>query len=503
MKPPEQGTSQDLIALDRALVQTLAVGFRTAELYEPDNTVMATVVDRLAVLISRRAETAPFSLGVRNRCVFANGRRVRLAAGDYPRFVYLLRVFDEWSIQGFGFHAPVPTDRLATFLSLVANERNGSAEALADRLETASLSEIEVIEADENDQRVARAKEKQPPGFNRRTDGFFGGPHPDGIYSRGEAPEVAYLRAVTAAQDATESLRQSGRLGARRIRRVTQAIVDQVMRDPTSLLALSTIKDYDIYLISHSINVAILSAMLGQRLGLTKTQLGELVLAAFLHDIGKTQLPDELVGKPAALTDDEWVEMRRHPELGARAILEQQHLTPSMMRALRVAFEHHMNYDLHGYPHIDGLASTSLFARIIMVTDRYDAMTTPRPYRRLNFTPAEAIVAMAAGAGTSLDPVVLRFFVEMMGVYPVGTLVRLANGEVGVVETPPASDAPSNRPLVRLLSDNSSVDLAERDASGVFVNEIAEIVNPGNVGLVPAVGPERLVLDEDTELQMT
>lgn len=497
MKTPEEKLSQDPIALDRALVQALAVGFRTAELYKPDNAVMTDVVDRLSTLIAQRAESGPLGLGVKNRCVFANGRRVRLTAADYPRFVHLLRIFEEWGILGFNFLAPVPSDHLATFLALVVTDRTGSAEELMDRLESAAVFDIEVVEADEIGALVKRTRETQSPDDPRKAEGLLGGQHPEGIRAHNEAPEVAYLRAVTAAQDATDSLRRGNKLGARRIRRITQAIVDQVMRDPTSLLALSTIKDYDIYLISHSINVAILSAMLGQRLELTKVQLGELVLAAFLHDIGKTQLPNELVGKPAALNDDEWTEMRRHPELGARVILRQRYLTRSLMRALRATLEHHIKYNLNGYPSIDGLTSTSLFARIIMIADRYDAMTTPRPYRQRNLTPVEAVKAMVEEAGTSLDPTILRHFVEMMGVYPVGTMVRLTDGEVGIVETPPAADTPSNRPRVRLLSDNSSVDLAECTDSGAFVKAIAEIVNPGSMGMVPAVGPERLILDEE------
>jgi len=157
-----------------------------------------------------------------------------------------------------------------------------------------------------------------------------------------------------------------------------------------------------------------------------------------------------------------------------------------------------VNYDLGGYPHLPGLTRTSLFSRIIMVADRYDAMTTSRPYRRHNFTPFEAIGYLAARAGTAVDPVVLRYFVEMMGIYPVGTLLRLTNGQVGVVQAPPGEGSASNRPVIRLLSDNTEIDLNAVDDTGVFIYDILEVANPGNIGQVAAVSPERLVVS-DTE----
>ncbi len=492
------GTGLDALSLDRSLVQTLAVGLRTAELYQPDNAVVTAVVARLKELLHQRINQGPVELGVRNRCMFANGRRVRLSAADYPRFAYLLRVFEDWRIQGFTFWGALSAKQLATFLWIVANEREGSTETLVDRLERAQLIDVEVIAAAEDGTQV-----RQRDKGSTATGPYIAGGLP-GVsagrsgWANDDSPETAYFKAVTVAQHANENLRRGDRLGARRVRRVTQAIVDHVIREPTSLLALSTIKDYDMYLISHSTNVAILSAMLGLRLGLAKSELGELTLAAFLHDIGKTALPDELVTKPGALTDDEWLDMRRHPQLGALAILEQQHLTPSMMRALRVAYEHHVNYDLGGYPHLPGLTRTSLFSRIIMVADRYDAMTTSRPYRRHNFTPFEAIGYLAARAGTAVDPVVLRYFVEMMGIYPVGTLLRLTNGEVGVVQAPPGEGSASNRPVIRLLSDNTEIDLNAVDDTGVFIYDILEVANPGNIGQVAAVSPERLVVS-DTE----
>jgi len=477
MSREDMGTGPQMMALDRALVLSLAVALRTAEMYRADNAAALAVVERLAEHFAQRAAAGPLDVEVRNRCIFAGGRRVRLTAADYPRLAYLMRVFGEWGVQGLTFMPSLSAEHLREFLWAAAHDRAGNPEALFDRLSTAAVAEIDLMETAGGRQTSRRARAEA------------------GLGPWGDTPESIYLRALTVAQDAVDCLRGGDAVAAKRIRRVTQSIVDGVTSDPSSLLALTTIKDYDVYLLSHSINVAILASLLGVRLGFTKTQLGELVLAAFLHDVGKTRLPEALVGKPASLSDQEWVQMRRHPELGAMVLVEQRHPTRSVMRALRVTLEHHMGYDLGGYPRMDGLSSTCLFSRVIMVVDRYDALTTPRPYRRHNFTPTEAIALLADQAGAGLDPVVLRHFVQMMGVYPVGTLLRLTGGTVGVVESPPPEGAPSTRPVIRLLKGNSTIDLAEKDARGTFLHEIAEVVNPGNVGQVPAVRSEGLVFE--------
>lgn len=440
--------------LDRLLIQNLTVALRTAQLYRPDNAAMQTAMDRVRLLIGQRLEEGPLTLTIRNRCLFANGKRIRLSAADCPRFQYLIDLFDSWGLLGLVFREELTSAELLSLLMLMTSQEERSTDRLLVVLQETG-SGIEAI------------------------------PNPEAGSGK-TAARNAFLAALATGRDVEQTLRLGARLGAKRLRQVTQNVVDQLMRDPTSLLALTTIRDYDSHLINHSANVAILSAMLGQRLGLTKAQLGELCLAAFLHDMGKTELPPELVGKAERLTPEEWALMKEHPRLAADVLLRQEHVTPSILRAIRVAYEHHLNFDLTGYPRLP-ITGLSIYSRVVTVADRYDAMTTPRPYRPHNPTPAEAIAIMVAGAGTEYDPDVLGTFVEMMGVYPVGTAVELDSGEQAVVVRPPTGGKAADRPTVQLLDGGAVIDLSAQDESEVYLRSVIAVFNPGNQGSLPVI----------------
>jgi hypothetical protein len=156
-----------------------------------------------------------------------------------------------------------------------------------------------------------------------------------------------------------------------------------------------------------------------------------------------------------------------------------------------VAFEHHLNYDLSGYPPTQIKKSLSLFGGIVSVADRFDALTTARVYRKVNLTPPEAVVHVVQGSGTDFDPVLVKLFVEVMGLYPVGTVVVLGSGEAGVVCRPPAVGAPLDRPQVRVIVGGEPglvVDLQERVRSR-YKRTILGVLNPSNKGQIPAVDP--------------
>lgn len=272
---------------------------------------------------------------------------------------------------------------------------------------------------------------------------------------------------------------------------MTQSLADEIRRDPGAVLALTTIKDFDRYLITHSINVAVLSALLGQYLGLDRVRLGELSLAGFLHDAGKLGVDQDILQKPGSLTEEERREVRRHPILAACSLLSGKRLTLSAMRAVVVAFEHHLNFDLSGYPPVRFRDHVSLFGRIVAIADQFDALTTARVYRPVNLTPPEALRYLVERAGTALDPTLVRLFVRVVGIYPPGTAVLLSNGERGVVFKPPSSGAPLDRPFVRVLvgaEPGIIRDLSQRNEGG-FVVSVAGVLNPQNQGQIPAVDP--------------
>ena len=159
------------------------------------------------------------------------------------------------------------------------------------------------------------------------------------------------------------------------------------------------------------------------------------------------------------------------------------------MRAVIVAYEHHLNYDMSGYPASQIHDHVSLFGNIVAIADRYDAITTARRYRRFSITPYEAVTYLVHHSGTLFDPMLVKLFVEIIGLYPPGTLVRLDSGDVGVVCEPPAAGQPPDRPKVRLWTGERAgevVDLAEH-TDGESAIMVESILSPVGMGQVPAM----------------
>jgi putative nucleotidyltransferase with HDIG domain len=260
-------------------------------------------------------------------------------------------------------------------------------------------------------------------------------------------------------------------------------LVDGTLQHQKVMLALTTIKSYDDYLFNHSVNVGVLSVALGQSLGLDLETLREVALGAFLHDIGKVHWPESIYQKPRGLTDEEWALVQRHPPDGAEIVAKMGAIGP---KGLEVILEHHLRYDRKGYPKLDGGKEQGFFGMIAQVADTYDAITTARVYQNA-FEPTRAVARMQSLAGTVFDPKLLDAFIRLVGIYPVGTLVRVSSGELAVVMKPNPTD--SSRPMVRVLFDETGrrvdpaldVDTAERDpASGQFRRNIVMAVDPAS-----------------------
>ena len=164
----------------------------------------------------------------------------------------------------------------------------------------------------------------------------------------------------------------------KKIKRVVQGIVDQILNEETSLIGLTTIRDYDEYTFTHSVNVCIFSVALGKRLGLSKVQLYDLGMAALFHDIGKSRVPQSILNKTGGLTDDEWRLIAAHPWLGVLALFQVRGAQELPYRAMIVAHEHHMKRDLTGYPRPIRARQLSVFSKIVAIADGFDAATSRR-----------------------------------------------------------------------------------------------------------------------------
>jgi putative nucleotidyltransferase with HDIG domain len=234
------------------------------------------------------------------------------------------------------------------------------------------------------------------------------------------------------ARVAVTALFGEARLGKAIDSEVCLPIVDEVTsslaRNPSAFLSLARLKDKDTYTYMHSVAVCGLMVSLARQLGMDEAQQREAGLAGLLHDVGKMQMPLEVLNKPGALTDAEFAVMRGHPERGWDLLKDGSKVPAS---TLDVCLHHHEKMDGTGYPHKLAGERISLLARMGAVCDVYDAITSTRPYKAA-WDPAGSLQRMSQWKG-QFDPAIFQAFVKSVGIYPTGTLVRLQSGRLAVV----------------------------------------------------------------------
>jgi HD-GYP domain-containing protein (c-di-GMP phosphodiesterase class II) len=304
----------------------------------------------------------------------------------------------------------------------------------------------------------------------------------------------SYSYALASLKEVSQKIVSDSRAGVHKIKRIVQDMVDLLSIDDALLLGMSTVRDYDDYTYTHSVNVAILSLCLGKSIGLSRLSLSWLGVCGLVHDLGKVEVPKEILNKPGKLTADEFIEMEKHPLKSVRQILKLQAERDLKAKILLPPLEHHMKYDSSGYPRVRRKQAISLFGRIITIADVFDALTSLRIYRPVAYSPDKVLGIMLEGSGRDFDPILLKVFINMLGAYPMGTLVELDTGEKGLV-LPSTGEGNRVRPKVVLLVSDSQggykkgkkIDLAEKDTStGSFVKNIVNSFNPSVYGIQPA-----------------
>lgn len=267
--------------------------------------------------------------------------------------------------------------------------------------------------------------------------------------------------------------------------RLVEQLSDLVFKDPTQALMLATVRSHDEYTYYHMLNVCLLSISLGYAVGLDQDQILALGMGALLHDVGKVNVPVDVLQHVGSLSPEQWRLIQRHPVEGAGMIFG----TGDGLSQLTgvIVLEHHAAYDLSGYPSLSNREHPALPSRMVAVADCFDAVTTNRPYRRAEER-RQALNILLAGAGRGYDPRVVRAFVRLQGLFPVGSLVRLTDGAVAVVVR--NHETVLARPTVRMLLDGKGdpsepieVDLTESEPDGSFRWEVERSVEPSEIGI--------------------
>jgi len=210
---------------------------------------------------------------------------------------------------------------------------------------------------------------------------------------------------------------------------IVEEISTSVMRNPGALIGLARLKDKDDYTYMHSVAVCALMVALARQLGLNDEQVRQAGLAGLLHDVGKMMIPLSILNKPGKLTDAEFEKMRSHPAEGHKMLLEGSGIGEA---ALDVCLHHHEKVDGSGYPERLTDAQISLYAKMGAVCDVYDAITSNRPYKN-GWEPAESLRKMAEWSKGHFDTTIFHAFVKSVGIYPIGSLVKLESGHLGVI----------------------------------------------------------------------
>ena len=234
-----------------------------------------------------------------------------------------------------------------------------------------------------------------------------------------------------------------------------QSLLECILEDRDALLGLTTLKSYDEYTFNHSVNVAIFSLSLGESIGLDEDKLKELGIAALLHDVGKVKIPIEVLNVPGRLSRRSWEQIQRHPIEGALILQKNPNLRNS---AMIVAFEHHLKFDLSGYPNLTRERKLHPYSMIVSIADCYEALTSLRPYRR-PCAAEQALSIMMRVIGRDFNPGLLRHFSSVISTYPVGSVVRLNTNEIAIVYRTNPTDG--LRPRIKIIYNSRSLRVAK------------------------------------------
>lgn len=457
------------------LLRTFFRLFQIVKLHRSDNKLLIESVSKFVNAITRAcADDDKVDIQIYRGRFYLQGEKLTHRPDMFNFIKGMMDYLEKRGIHGLRFYSTIkekPTDSVVQFLEFLdlAERMENSPDWLQKQLQGQNYTWVEIL--NELDSSII----VHDPELSAMA-------------------KTTYSHALTSLKTMAENLTSQKRVGIRRAKRAIQDMITILTEDDFILLGMSTIRDYDDYTYTHSLNVSILSMCLGKRLGFSRLTLERLGLSGLFHDLGKVDIPRELINKPDKLTNDEYNQIKKHSINSVRHIikLNAAHILKSKM--LLPPFEHHLGFDLSGYPQTDRNVPVSLLGRILTITDCYDALTSARSYRPAAISPDLALQIMIERSGTQFDPLILRVFINMIGIYPVGTLLLLDKGQLCLVlRTPESSD--SGRPLAVLIHYETGgefrkgecINLAIRNPeTGEYLRTIVRSLHPAQYGIQPA-----------------
>ena len=447
----------------RELINHFSVVLRTSQIHDANNVALVSSISRLVAMINTLvAQENILTLELRGEFFYINEYRIRYSLEYLLNFDFMVREFKKHELGSITFRGQIRTDDIKGFIKAFV-ESSFSQEPFNNLQEKmANIRNIDV---------GILKKVVEDDSFDVR-----------------KMVKKTYFNAVSFTQGVINKIKSGEKVNIKKAKRIIESMVDQILEEEQLLLGMTAIKDYDEYTYHHSVNVSILAIALGQRIGMSRRMLTEVGMVSLFHDIGKMDIPSEVLNKPTNFTDDEWNIIRKHPLWGFKAILKLKKFDELTIKSAIVAFEHHMNYDLTGYPKVRKRIELDLYSRIVSLADQYDAMTSARVYSRTPLSPDKALSIMMERAGTQLDPLLFKFFTNMVGVYPIGTLVMLDTKELGLVCE--SNQLFPDRPRVMIIVNENGirikgtvVDLTEKNDRDRHIRSIIKTLDSTKYGI--------------------
>jgi len=475
--PESQRARNELMRLGSALVSRLFVLFKTSLNYSEGHAALeAPLAQAIGVVreIQRQGEEA--SLRIKGRHLYLAELRLRPQAASFNVFSFLMEEMRRHAIGAIHFTPLVTEEDLRrlvyAFREVEAESAPDSHASLLERMQQRMIANIELSTLPE---------EIETAGFDRERlkDGRL-------------KARLCYQQALKAVARVEEQVSAGKPIRIREAKRVVQQMIDLLAQGESSLLGHGTRPDGERAAGHHAVKVCILSLTLGRRLGLAKFTLCELGLAALLHDLGKSELPGELLERGEGATPQEQQLLESHPMLGVKRVMQLKAVDRWSCRIITGIFEHHLLADRSGYPHF-AYQRVGLFGRIIALANGFELLTSPRCADRSPYPPDKALRFMLTQVGKAYDQALLKLFIGCVGVQPIGCLLQLDSGELAVVVENHPDPGQWGSPQVKIIAD-----AAGREVDG----EVVDLARPDSGRHIAAsLDPRLFQLDVSRYLQ--
>ena len=451
---------------------------QTARIHSENHTLVLEGIEKFSESIYKIMENESLKFNISNDQLYVDEEKLSYSRSTKNLFDNIIRYYDARALEGMRLLEGVKhatAKEILTFMRLldISGQQPEPHSWLMDRLAAENIGWVELIKKTERPQDEESYKSKAERRERARRD---------------------YTYAKASIEEVAQKIKEGkGEVGVRKTVRVVQDLVTNLIEDDEVYAAISTLRVFDDYTYTHSVNVAMLSMCIGRRINLSRRNLVNLGMSALFHDLGKIEIPNDVLHKKEKLNDSELKMIEEHSLNSSRLMLKLKASPDSKARILVPMFEHHLKYDLSGYPHADWKKPLTLFGKIISIADKYDTLTSSRTYRKSLLSPDRALGHMFDLAGKDFDPILMKVFINIMGIYPVGTLLKLDTDELALVVSSPSRDF-SKRPLVCILEKEDDGSYKKRDIinldesdpeTGNYVRDIVETYHPSALGIQP------------------